>query len=61
MKLTPYPSSRFSDWLSSNYTDFRQALYQCQISTLRLQANDFILRQGQVVDQLMVVPVAVFP
>ncbi|WP_025822385.1 Crp/Fnr family transcriptional regulator [Shewanella marina] len=57
MKLTPYPSSRFSDWLSSNYTDFRQALYQCQISTLRLQANDFILRQGQVVDQLMVVPV----
>lgn len=57
MRLTPYPSTRFTPFLKEHYTEFKKVLFRCQISTDHYQANEIILTQGQTVNALYIVSV----
>ena len=57
MRLTPYPSTRFSPLLKQHYNEFRAALYDCHIASSIYRSGDIILAQGQKVEALYVVSV----
>ncbi|OOF29652.1 MULTISPECIES: Crp/Fnr family transcriptional regulator [Salinivibrio] len=57
MKIGPYPTGRFKTYLEKNSAAFRDLIYQCQISTRYFDVGEAILRQGEELQHLYVVPV----
>jgi len=56
MKLRPYPLNRFHSYLDKHYAVFKEALYECRTESRRCLKGDEILKQGQQVDFLAIVP-----
>ncbi|MDF2155400.1 Crp/Fnr family transcriptional regulator [Vibrio sp. CAU 1672] len=57
MKIAPYPNGRFKSYLEQKRAEFRKLIYQCQISSRYFDAGEAILRQGEQLQYLYVVPV----
>lgn len=56
MRIKPYPKGRFSTLLAKKATDFRTFIYQCQIGSRYFNSGDAILKQGEALDYIYVVP-----
>ncbi len=56
MKISPYSSGRFYSFLASKSNKFKELLYQCQVSTGYVDVGTEILRQGEALDYIYVVP-----
>lgn len=56
MKITPYVTGRFSANLAKQSQTFRKLIYRCQINSYYVDTGTEILRQGDKLDQLFVVP-----
>ncbi|AXY03344.1 Crp/Fnr family transcriptional regulator [Vibrio alfacsensis] len=56
MRIKPYPKGRFSTLLAKKATDFRAFIYQCQIGSRYFNSGDAILKQGEPLDYIYVVP-----
>ena len=57
MKISPYPTGRFKTYLEEKSATFRDLIYQCQINSRYFDAGEAILRQGEQLQYLYVVPV----
>ncbi|ELP3325390.1 Crp/Fnr family transcriptional regulator [Vibrio sp. Vb2133] len=57
MKISPYPTGRFKTYLEEKSATFRDLIYQCQINSRFFDAGEAILRQGEQLQYLYVVPV----
>ena len=57
VKISPYPTGRFSRFLHQTSAQFRELIYQCQIGSRYFDCGEEILRQGQPLQHLYVVPV----
>ena len=56
MKIAPYPSGRFKDYLRQKRSEFKDLIYQHQVSSRYFDINDEILKQGEQLQHLYVVP-----
>lgn len=56
MKISPYTTGRFSAYLAKQTQAFRKLIYRCQINSHYVDTGTEILRQGDKLDQLFVVP-----
>lgn len=56
MKISPYTTGRFSAYLTKQSQTFRKLIYRCQINSYYVDTGTEILRQGDELDQLFVVP-----
>lgn len=57
MRVNPYTSGRFQSFLHDKSREFKALLYQCQISTSYVNAGSEIIRQGEKLNHLYIVPV----
>ncbi len=57
MRITPSATGRFSAYLAEQSKAFRELIYRCQVSSYYVDAGTEILRQGEKLEQLFVVPV----
>ncbi|WP_045462936.1 Crp/Fnr family transcriptional regulator [Vibrio hyugaensis] len=57
MKISPYQNGRFKSFLEQKSTEFRDLIYQCQIGSRYFDSGEEILRQGEQLQHLCVVPV----
>ncbi|HCE2386769.1 TPA: Crp/Fnr family transcriptional regulator [Vibrio parahaemolyticus] len=57
MKISPYPTGRFKNYLEQKSAAFRDLIYQCQVNTRYFDAGEAILRQGEQLQYLHIVPV----
>ena len=57
MKISPYPTGRFKSFLEQKSAEFRDLIYQCQIGSRYFDSGEEILRQGEQLQYLYVVPV----
>ncbi|WP_029845217.1 cyclic nucleotide-binding domain-containing protein, partial [Vibrio parahaemolyticus] len=57
MKISPYPTGRFKNYLEQKSAAFRDLIYQCQVNTRYFDAGEAILRQGEPLQYLYIVPV----
>ncbi len=57
MKISPYPTGRFKNYLEQKSAAFRDLIYQCQVNTRYFDAGEAILRQGEQLQYLYIVPV----
>ncbi|EJO2018814.1 Crp/Fnr family transcriptional regulator [Vibrio vulnificus] len=57
MRITPSSTGRFSAYLAEQSKAFRELIYRCQVSSYYVDAGTEILRQGEKLEQLFVVPV----
>ena len=56
MKIAPYSSGRFKNYLEQKSSEFRDLIYQHQVNSRYFNQNDEILRQGEQLQYLYVVP-----
>ncbi|EKO3577878.1 Crp/Fnr family transcriptional regulator [Vibrio metschnikovii] len=56
MKITPYSSGRFHAYLEEQKQAFKTFIYQCQMSTAYIDAGSDILKQGEPLEHIYVVP-----
>ncbi|MEZ9188917.1 Crp/Fnr family transcriptional regulator [Vibrio sp. 10N.286.52.F8] len=56
MKIAPYSSGRFKNYLEKKSSEFRDLIYQHQVNSRYFNQNDEILRQGEQLQYLYVVP-----
>lgn len=56
MKIAPYSSGRFNSYLEQKSSEFRDLIYQHQVNSRYFNQNDEILRQGEQLQYLYVVP-----
>ncbi|WP_439146177.1 Crp/Fnr family transcriptional regulator [Vibrio sp.] len=56
MKIAPYSSGRFKNYLEQKRSEFKALIYQHQVSSRYFNKNDEILRQGEQLQHLYVVP-----
>ncbi len=56
MKIAPYTSGRFDQYLKEKSSDFKAFIYQHQLGSRYFDKNDEILRQGEQLQHLYVVP-----
>ncbi|EGA71322.1 hypothetical protein VISI1226_13401 [Vibrio sinaloensis DSM 21326] len=57
MKISPYPTGRFQRFLEQKSAEFRDLIFQCQIGSRYFDSGEAILRQGEQLQYLYVVPV----
>lgn len=57
MKISPYPPGRFQRFLEQKSAEFRDLIFQCQIGSRYFDSGEEILRQGEQLQYLYVVPV----
>ncbi|MGC9423125.1 MULTISPECIES: Crp/Fnr family transcriptional regulator [Vibrio] len=57
MRISPYPTGRFATYLTKQAKAFRDLIYRCQINSYYVDAGTAILRQGEQLEQIFVVPV----
>lgn len=57
MKISPYPTGRFKTHLEQKSAEFRDLIYQCQVSTRYFDTGEEILRQGEQLHYMYVFPV----
>ncbi|ELH7808582.1 Crp/Fnr family transcriptional regulator [Vibrio harveyi] len=57
MKISPYSTGRFKSFLEQKSAEFRDLIYQCQIGSRYFDSGEEILRQGEQLQYLYVVPV----
>lgn len=57
MKISPYASGRFQSFLSDKSRAFNELIYQCQVASSYLDSGSEILRQGEKLDYLYIVPI----
>ncbi|MEF1173744.1 Crp/Fnr family transcriptional regulator [Vibrio sinaloensis] len=57
MKISPYPTGRFQRFLEQKSAEFRDLIFQCQIGSRYFDSGEEILRQGEQLQYLYVVPV----
>ncbi|KXF81789.1 Crp/Fnr family transcriptional regulator [Enterovibrio coralii] len=57
MKLSPYPFGRFRDPLAQKEMQLRQLIAQCITHTRYFQAGEALLRQGEKLEHVFIVPV----
>ncbi|MFA0495398.1 Crp/Fnr family transcriptional regulator [Vibrio sp. 10N.222.54.B11] len=56
MKIAPYSSGRFKNYLEQKSSEFRDLIYQHQVNSRYFNQNDEILRQGEQLQYLYAVP-----
>ncbi|MGB5803348.1 MAG: cyclic nucleotide-binding domain-containing protein, partial [Vibrio anguillarum] len=57
MKISPYASGRFQSFLSDKNRAFNDLIYQCQVTSSYLDVGSEILRQGEELEYLYIVPI----
>jgi len=57
VKISPYLTGRFKSFLEQKSAEFRDLIYQCQIGSRYFDSGEEILRQGEQLQYLYVVPV----
>ncbi len=56
MKIAPYSSGRFKNHLAQKSSEFKDLIYQHQVNSRYFNRNDEILRQGEQLQYIYVVP-----
>ncbi|EGU35940.1 hypothetical protein VII00023_08874 [Vibrio ichthyoenteri ATCC 700023] len=56
MRIKPATTGRFKALLNQKRADFRDCMYQCQVSSRYYNAGEAILTQGEPLDYLYIVP-----
>ncbi|PKG38952.1 Crp/Fnr family transcriptional regulator [Psychromonas sp. Urea-02u-13] len=56
MRISPYTSGRFQSFLNDKRHAFKALIYQCQVGTRYVDVGNEILRQGEKLEHLYVVP-----